>query len=121
MTLKNIINSLVLALFLGVPFAAYSAGGAGNQLVTYIEVQADGGIIIEGAAPFNNPDSCQTGNNNRIYIPADNQFINQYYAAALTAYSTNNLVWAWLSGCWTTPWNQNLQYPMVVNAGTRAQ
>ena len=115
MSLKKIAGLIVFCVTLGSPFAAYSAGASGDRLPTYIEVLSDGSIIIEGGTAWNNPDNC--GKSNRIVILPTNQFINQYYAAALTAYSTENYLWAWLDGCWTAPWGA--QFPKVVNAATR--
>ena len=115
MKLKNIIYTLVLALSICIPFAVHSAGGTGDRLISYIEVMADGGIIIQGTPNFNNPDGCS--NPKRVVILPDNQFVNQSYAAALTAYSTENDLWAWVNGCWMAPWGE--VYPSVVNAATR--
>ena len=116
MNTRNLFVTVLITLLLGSSFSAYSAGGSGDRKISYIEVMADGGIIIQGATNFNNPDVCR--NPNRIVILASNVYLNLYYAAALTAYSTDNYVWAWLSGCWNAPWGE--QYPIVVNAATRS-
>ena len=115
MRTKRVIKFVLFAMFLVPSFAAYSAGGTGDRLISYIEVMADGGIIIQGTPNFNNPDGCS--NPKRVVILSDNQFLNQYYAAALTAYSTENYIWAWVKGCWTAPWGE--VYPIVVNAATK--
>ena len=108
-------KTMLFAVLLATSLSAYSRGPAGDRMVEYVEVLADGGIIIQGDTPFNNPDFCS--HPGRIIILPENQFINQYYAAVLTAYSTENYIWAYVNGCWTAPWGH--QYPIVVNAATR--
>lgn len=118
MSLKRFTSLLVFCVSMGCSFTAYSAGASGDRIPDYIEVLATGAIIIEADTNWNNPDSCT--NPGRIFIPADNPFINQYYAAALTAYSTDNYLWAWLEGCQPAPWNTAVTFPKVKNMATRS-
>ena len=116
MNTRTLLKTVMIALLLVPAFSAFSAGGSGDRMISYIEVMTNGGIIIQGATSFNNPDVCT--HSHRIVVLSSNEHLNLYYAAALTAYSTDNYIWAWLNGCWDAPWGE--QYPIVVNAATRA-
>ena len=114
---RNLLMTVLITLLLGSSFSAYSGGGSGDRKISYIEVTSTGAIIIQSAQTrFNNPDACR--NPYRIVMLASNVDRNLYYAAALTAYSTDNYIWAYLNGCWDAPWGD--QYPIIVNAATRS-
>jgi hypothetical protein len=116
MNIRNLLIAVLITLLLGSSFPAYSGGPSGDRKISYIEVTSTGTIIIQSATNFNNPDVCR--NPHRIVILASNVDRNLYYAAALTAYSTDNYVWAWLKGCWEAPWGE--QYPIVINVASRS-
>ena len=88
-----------------------AAGATDNRFINYIEVDADGSIIVQLSQNVSNPDHCQ--NANRIYISPNNVYIDRFYAAALAAYSNGKHVWAWVSGCQLMGWGE--EYPRVVN------
>lgn len=115
MPLSRLVRMSLLGILLGSAGHAQAAGPSGDRTPTYIEVTADGAIILEAAPSWNNPDGC--AHPFRIFIPASNVFIDRYYAAALTAYSGSDYIWAWLEGCATMPWGES--YPLVKNMATR--
>jgi hypothetical protein len=115
MSICRIARVALLAGCVAAPGLSIGAGASGNRVATYVEVTADGAIIIEAAPAWDNPDGC--GDPFRIFIPADNVFIDRYYAAVLTAYSSGDYVWAWVEGCRDMSWGEN--YPVVKNIATR--
>jgi hypothetical protein len=113
--LKNLRIVLWIALVLGSTDPAFAEGQSGNRLVTYIEVLVDGSLIVEAEGGWQNPDGCM--DRHRIYVPSSNPFIDRYYAAVLSSYTTGNYVWAWLKNCASMPWGE--QFPIALNLATR--
>jgi hypothetical protein len=117
MRLATSVSLSLFALAIGGSDLALGAGASGDRVPAYMEVTADGGIIVQAAPNWDNPDGCW--HPYRIYIPADNVFIDRYYAAALTAFSGRQNIWAWVEGCTIMGWGE--QYPTVKNMAIRAK
>jgi hypothetical protein len=93
----------------------FAAGPSGDRSPTYIEVTADGAIIVEASPAWDNPDGCTDPF--RIFIPASNVHLDKYYAATLTAYAGGDQLWAWVDGCRRMGWGE--EYPVVKNMAIR--
>ena len=115
MCLKTKLVVSMAAVCIGASAAALGQGGSGDRAVTYIEVMADGSLLVEAEGGWANPDGC--ADPFRIFVPTSNPFLDRYYAAILSGYSGGNKVWAWLSGCQTMAWGE--EYPIVKNVATR--
>jgi len=111
---KQVRAALLLTIILG-STGSVLGGATGNRVPSYIEVTADGAIIIEASPGWSNPEGC--AHPLRIFIPASNVHIDKYYAAALTAISGGRTMWAWVEGCQWMPWNE--EYAVVKNIAIR--
>jgi len=96
---------------------AFAAGGSGNRTPAYVEVMKSGAVMIQADTDWKNPDGCLDAH--RIYIPASHPQLNKLYAVALTAYATQDYVWAWVNGCETMGWGD--EYPRAVNLAVRVR
>jgi hypothetical protein len=117
MSLSRLLTVPALLVLLCAGGLAYAEGPSGDRIPRYVEVTADGAIIIQGDRAWDNPDGC--ADPFRVYIPASNVHLNQYYAAVLTAIAGGDNVWAWLAGCELMGWGE--EYPIVKNLAIRVR
>lgn len=107
----------IAVLFIFAEGVAVAGGGSGERIPNYIEITADGELVIEALQGWQNPDGCL--HPKRIVVVSDNVFLDRYYAAALTAFSGGEAIWAYLSGCRIMPWGE--QYPIAKNLAIRVR
>ena len=115
MSLKTKLAMALVVLCIGGSSTVFGQGSSGDRQVTYLEVMADGSLLVEAEGGWENPDGC--AHPSRIFVPSSNPFLDRYYAAILAAYTSGNDVWAWVAGCQQMAWGE--EYPIVKNVATR--